>query len=52
MAYSEDPMYTGIFYQVKKPTLEDRLQNVIKQVCDKDNGGEQFSLQQVLNSFA
>jgi len=52
MAYSEDPIYTGIFYQVKKPTLEDRLQSVIEQVCDRDNGGEEFSLQQVLNSFA
>ena len=52
MAYSEKPVYTGIFYQVKKPTLEDRLQSVIKQVCVKDNGGEKFSLQQVLNSFA
>ncbi len=52
MAYSEDPMYTGIFYQVKKPTLEDRLQDVITQVCDRDNGGDEFSLQQVLNSFA
>ena len=52
MAYSEKPIYTGIFYKVKKPTLEDRLQSVIKQVCNRDNGGEEFSLQQVLNSFA
>jgi 2-oxoglutarate ferredoxin oxidoreductase subunit beta len=52
MAYSEKPIYTGIFYQVKKPTLEDRLQSVIKQVCDRDNGGEEHTLQQVLNSFA
>jgi 2-oxoglutarate ferredoxin oxidoreductase subunit beta len=52
MAYSEDPIYTGIFYQVEKPTLEDRLQSVIKQVCDRDNGGKEFSLQQVLDSFA
>ena len=52
MAYSEKPIYTGIFYQVKKPTLEDRLQSVIKKVCDRDNGGKEFSLQQVLDSFA
>ena len=52
MAYSEKPIYTGIFYQVKKPTLEDRLQSVIKKVCDKENEGKEFSLQQVLDSFA
>jgi len=52
MAYSEKPLYTGIFYQVKKPTLEDRLQSVIKKVCEKENGGKEFTLQQVLDSFA
>ncbi len=52
MAYSEDPIYTGIFYQVKKPTLEDRLQSVIKQVCDRDNGGKEFTLQQIIDEFS
>jgi len=52
MAYSEKPIYTGIFYQVNKPTLEDRLQSVIKKVCEKENGGKEFTLQQVLDSFA
>ena len=50
-AYSDQPIYTGIFYQVQKPTLEDRLQTVIKKVCDKENGGEKFSLQKVIQSF-
>ena len=52
MAYKEDPILTGIFYQVQKPTLEERLQTVIKQSWDKGNKGEEFSLQQVLHSFA
>lgn len=52
MAYSDSPMYTGVFYQVQKPTLEERLQSVIKKVCDKENGGEKYSLQDVLQSFA
>jgi 2-oxoglutarate ferredoxin oxidoreductase subunit beta len=52
MAYKEDPILTGIFYQVQKPTLEERLQSVIKQSWDKGNNGEEFSLQQVLHSFA
>ncbi|MGB5529353.1 MAG: hypothetical protein WBQ32_05230, partial [Ignavibacteriaceae bacterium] len=51
-AYSDKPIYTGIFYQVQKPTLEDRLQGVIKAVCDKTNGGEKYSLDKVLKSFA
>lgn len=52
MAYSAKPLYTGIFYQVQKPSLEERLQSVIKKVCDRDNGGKEFSLQQVLDGFA
>ena len=52
MAYFEQPMYTGIFYQIQKPTLEERLQSVIKQSWDKGNKGEEFSLQQILHSFA
>jgi 2-oxoglutarate ferredoxin oxidoreductase subunit beta len=51
-AYSDKPLYTGVFYQVDKPTLEDRLQNVIKQICEKENGGGKFSLDKVLKSFA
>jgi len=52
MAYCEKPLYTGIFYQVEKPTLEDRLQTTITQVVDKENGGGLSSLQDVLHSFA
>ncbi len=52
LAYQENPMLTGIFYQVQKPTLEDRLQSVIKESWEKGNGGKEFSLQQILNSFA
>jgi 2-oxoglutarate ferredoxin oxidoreductase subunit beta len=51
-AYSDKPIYTGVFYQVQKPTLEDRLQSVIKQVCEKENGGDKYSLDKVLKSFA
>jgi hypothetical protein len=37
---------------VQKPTLEDRLQTVIKKVCDKTNDGEKYSLDKVLKNFA
>jgi len=52
LAYQENPMYTGIFYQVQKPTLEERLQSVMTQSWKKDNNGEQLSLKQILDSFA
>jgi 2-oxoglutarate ferredoxin oxidoreductase subunit beta len=51
-SYATDPMYTGIFYQVQKPTLEDRLQNEIKNVCAKENGSHTLSVEQILESFA
>lgn len=50
-AYITDPIYTGIFYQVQKSTLEERLQAEIMKACEKENGGEQFKIEQVLHSF-
>ncbi len=52
LAYVTEPMYTGVFYQVEKPTLEDRLQAEIARACGKENGGERIQIEQVLNSFA
>jgi hypothetical protein len=36
----------------EKSNLENRMKNVIKTVCDKTNGGEKYSLDKVLKSFA
>ncbi|OGU57559.1 MAG: hypothetical protein A2V66_11190 [Ignavibacteria bacterium RBG_13_36_8] len=52
LAYSQKPLYTGIFYQVQKPSLEERLQSVMKQACDRENKGKVCSVEQILHSFA
>jgi 2-oxoglutarate/2-oxoacid ferredoxin oxidoreductase subunit beta len=30
LGYSHDPLYTGLFYRIEKPTIEDTLENQIK----------------------
>ncbi len=50
-AYSTDPMYTGIFYKVEKPTLEDRLQVEINKACAKKVDNEVFTIEQILHSY-
>ena len=52
LAYKSDPIYTGIFYQIRKPTLEDRLQDEIKKATTKANGGSTFTIEQILHKFA
>ena len=51
-AMAHDPQYTGIFYQVERPTLEDRLQAEISRACAVENGNEKLTTEQVLRSFA
>ncbi|MCK5148902.1 2-oxoacid:ferredoxin oxidoreductase subunit beta [bacterium] len=50
MAYAEDTMYTGIFYKVNKPTLEDNLQAMIRKAC-ASRKGEKFTVKQMLESY-
>lgn len=48
MAYSEDPIYTGIFYQVQKTTLEERL-NKVNEIATK---GKESTLQEIMEIYA
>lgn len=52
LAYSNDPIYTGVFYQIRKPTLEDRLQEEINKACTHENGGKEFTVEQLAQEFA
>jgi len=49
-AYSTDPVYTGVFYQVNKPTLEEHLQADIRK-AESDNGGAPTPVEELLKSF-
>lgn len=50
LAYSTDPVYTGIFYRIAKPTLETRLQADIGK-AESDTGGRPASIEDLLKSF-
>jgi 2-oxoglutarate ferredoxin oxidoreductase subunit beta len=51
-AYSTDPMYTGIFYQVRRPVLEDRLQGEIEKSPYDAAADDRTRVREVLYSFA
>jgi 2-oxoglutarate ferredoxin oxidoreductase subunit beta len=51
-SFATDPQYTGVFYQVNKPTLEDRLQAEIHDICEKENGSQTLSTEELLRSFS
>ena len=51
LAYSIDPVYTGIFYRIEKPTLEDRLQGDIARAMS-GIGGKAASIEDLLRIFA
>jgi 2-oxoglutarate ferredoxin oxidoreductase subunit beta len=48
-AYSKNPAYTGIFYRVRKPILEERLENQRERIVGK--GRKEFSLSEILAEF-
>lgn len=52
LAYAADPMYTGIFYQVEKPTLEDRLQSEISKASFDPSIEERSQVLSILQGFA
>jgi 2-oxoglutarate ferredoxin oxidoreductase subunit beta len=51
MAYVTNPMYTGIFYQVQKPTLSERLDLEIDKACRKHEG-KFFSMEELFRRFS
>jgi len=52
LAYSKEPLYTGVFYQVEKPTLEDRL-NILTETARVGRHGKSIGLsaKQVMEDF-
>jgi len=52
MAYVTSPLYTGIFYQVKKPTLEERLGLEIEKACKKHDGGKPYTMEELFRIFS
>ncbi|MBU1099688.1 MAG: 2-oxoacid:ferredoxin oxidoreductase subunit beta [Bacteroidetes bacterium] len=51
-AYSTEPIYTGVYYQVEKPSLEDNLLTQIRIANRKRPEGEVTPLEEVLQSYA
>ena len=51
LAYSVDPDYTGIFYQIAKPTLGSRLEEQIRR-AEAGIGGKEATMEQLLRIFA
>jgi 2-oxoglutarate ferredoxin oxidoreductase subunit beta len=50
LAYSTDPVFTGVFYRITKPTLEDRLHADIGR-AQSDNAGRPASIEDLLRIF-
>jgi 2-oxoglutarate ferredoxin oxidoreductase subunit beta len=51
LAYSVDPVYTGIFYQSSKPTLGVRLEEEIRK-AEARSGGREATMEQLFKIFA
>lgn len=47
-----ETLYTGVFYEVEKPTLENRLQHEIEEACRYNRTGSPCSTEEILESFA
>jgi 2-oxoglutarate ferredoxin oxidoreductase subunit beta len=52
MAYVASPLYTGIFYQVEKPTLNDRLDHEIEKATAKHDHGKPYDLEELFKRFS
>lgn len=51
-AYSTEPFYSGVYYQIEKPTLEDNLRNTIETANKGRSKGEVTPLEEILQSYA
>ena len=50
-AYSTNPVYTGIFYQVQKPTLGNHLLREIQEACDREEHRERMTIEKLFRSY-
>jgi 2-oxoglutarate ferredoxin oxidoreductase subunit beta len=51
LAYSTDPVYTGIFYRIVKPTLDSRLEEEIRR-AEARTEGKEATVDRLLGMFA
>ncbi len=51
MAYCKEPLYTGIFYHVRKPTLGERLDMEIEKATGRNGRKREMSVEKILNGF-
>lgn len=49
-AFTSEPLYTGIFYEVQKPTLQDGLEKV-RQLSMEEIGNRDYSLADIMKQF-
>ncbi len=50
-AYSEEPLYTGIFYQINKTTLNQHLENQISKAHARANMKKGLTIKELLKSY-
>jgi len=50
-AYSEETIYSGIFYQQDRPTLEDNLQNQMTKALGVHHKDDKLSVEELLKSY-
>jgi len=50
-AYTQEPLYTGIFYQIKKTTLDQHLKNQIKTAHEREKTKKGLTIKELLKSY-
>ncbi len=50
-AYSKSPVYTGIFYEIQRKSLNDHLNAQVQKACARKTDGSRFTVKQMLESY-
>lgn len=50
-AFTQEPLYTGIFYEKERPTLHDKLDNIKKMSMDEIENPKEYTLEDVMKQF-
>ena len=50
-AFTQEPLYTGIFYENERPTLHDKLDNIKEMSRAEVGNPENYSLQDIMKQF-
>lgn len=50
-AFTQEPLYTGIFYEKERPTLEDKLDHIKEMAIDEVGNPEKYTLQDIMKHF-